>query len=487
MGFKEYLSENLVFLDGAMGTMLQSYGMKPGEKPEIWNLTHPDIISLVHKSYYNAGSNVVSTNTFGANALKFNDADLEKIIKSAVENAKKARCESDNNTPKFIALDIGPTGRLMAPFGDLEFDEAVAVFAKTVKLGVKYGVDLIIIETMNDAYETKAAVIAAKENSNLPILVSNAYSNGERLLTGETPAIMVALLEGLGVDAVGANCSFGPKQLLQIADQIAHKASIPTTLKPNAGLPQIVGGEIVYDVKADEFAQDTALMVKKGISAVGGCCGTTPEYIKRLIECTKGHKRCKNIQKQITVICSRTNAVEFDYNVVNMGEIKTPFCSQNIDSIINDALNLQDLQASIISINAKNCTDDIESLKNTVNEFQSMVDTPLMINFDSALVLENILRYYSGKAMVGKIASSQDALTMILPILKKYGGVAVIELENNINYLQLAQNTLNIAQKFGLCSKDIVFDIPLNQQRTTQLQQIKNKLNCHTMLEVEFI
>ena len=426
---------------------------------------------------------MVSTNTFGANSLKFSDEDLEQIIKAAVGNAENARREFNDNTERFIALDIGPTGRLMAPFGDLDFDDAVAIFGKTVALGVKYGVDLIIIETMTDAYETKAAVLAAKENSNLPILVSNAYSNGGRLLTGATPSIMVSLLEGLDVDAIGANCSFGPRQLSQVAEEIIQKSSLPTTLKPNAGLPQMVDGKVVYDVKADEFGAEVTLMVKKGISAVGGCCGTTPEYIRSLTDCSKGLIRCENTEKEITSICSRSKAVEFDGNCVTMGNIEIPFTCENMDDIIDAAFDLQDEEVNIISINAKNLDADSKLLKDAVNEWQSMIDIPLMINFDNPFVLENILRYYNGKAMVGDIAPEEKVLTEILPILKKYGGVAVIKLENNNDYLKISQKVIEKAQEFGIHKKNIIFDMSIGELRDAKLQEIKKQYGENSFID----
>ena len=250
MNFKEYFANNIVYLDGGMGTLLQANGLKPGEHPEHWNISHPEVITKIHKSYYDAGSNVVSTNTFGANSLKFGAEELEEIVKSAFENAKAARGDAKD---KFIALEIGPTGKLLKPLGDLDFEDAVAVFAQTVKLGVKYGADLIFIETMNDSYETKAALLAAKENSNLPVLVSNAYGEDGKLMTGANAAAMVAMVEGMGADAIGANCSLGPKQLRGVVEELLTNASIPVVLKPNAGLPKAVNGQTIFDVTPEEF------------------------------------------------------------------------------------------------------------------------------------------------------------------------------------------------------------------------------------------
>ena len=225
MELKSYLQENLIILDGGMGTLLQAQGLKAGELPERWNISNPSVITSIHKAYFDAGSNVVSTNTFGANALKYDDCELEKIIKCAANNAKKAKEESTSAQPKWIALDIGPTGKMRAPYGDLDFEKAVEIFAKTVKLGVKCGVDLILIETMNDSYETKAAVLAAKENSDLPVFVSNAYGEDGILMTGANPQAMVTMLEGLGVDAIGVNCSRGPKMLAPVVEKYLKYSS----------------------------------------------------------------------------------------------------------------------------------------------------------------------------------------------------------------------------------------------------------------------
>ncbi|MBQ7241319.1 MAG: homocysteine S-methyltransferase family protein, partial [Firmicutes bacterium] len=271
MDFREYLKNNIVYLDGGMGTLLQERGIAPGEYPERWNITHSDVIVDIQSSYYNAGSNVICCNTFGANSLRFDDNELDAVIKAAVENAKKAREISVGEQEKFIALDIGPTGKLLKPLGDLGFEDAVKIFAQMVKTGVKYGVDLIIIETMNDAYETKAALLAAKENSDLPVIVTNAYGEDGKLMTGASPAAMVALLEGMGVDAMGANCSLGPKQLRPVAEEFIKYASVPVVLKPNAGLPKSVCCQTVYDVTPDEFVEEMTDLIKKGVRVAGGC------------------------------------------------------------------------------------------------------------------------------------------------------------------------------------------------------------------------
>ena len=251
MNFREYLKNNIVYLDGGMGTLLQARGLLAGERPEEWNISHSDVIIDIQRQYFDAGSNVICSNTFGANILKFDEENLDKIIKAAFDNARAARDASIGKQSKFIALDIGPSGKLLSPLGDLDFEFAVEVFAKTVRLGVKHGAELIVIETMNDSYETKAALLAAKENSELPVIVTNAYGADGKLMTGATPEAMVALVEGMGADAVGANCSLGPKQLADVANKLIKCASVPVVLKPNAGLPKVIDGKTVFDVDAN--------------------------------------------------------------------------------------------------------------------------------------------------------------------------------------------------------------------------------------------
>ncbi|MBO6090240.1 MAG: homocysteine S-methyltransferase family protein, partial [Lachnospiraceae bacterium] len=287
MNILDYLKDHFLILDGGMGTLLQEAGLKPGELPERMNLSAPEVIKNIHKAYYDAGSNVVLTNTFGANPLKFDDEELDKSIAAAVQNAHAAADESVSDKEKFVALDIGPLGRLLKPYGDLEFEDAVSFYAKIVKVGVKYNPDLIFIETMNDSYDTKAALLAAKENSDLPVFVSNAYGSDGKLMTGATPASMVAMLEGMHADAIGANCSLGPKQLMGVLEEYIEYASVPVLIKPNAGLPRSVDGKTVYDVLPEEFAGDIKELLKKGVRITGGCCGTRPEYIKAVSDMAK--------------------------------------------------------------------------------------------------------------------------------------------------------------------------------------------------------
>lgn len=510
MNFREYLKNNIICLDGGMGTLLQERGLMPGEYPERWNITHPDIITEIHREYFNSGSNVVSTNTFGANALKFSDSELEEIIKSAVENVKRAKELSHSEEEKFIALDIGPSGKLLKPLGDLDFEDAVELFAKTVRLGAKYGVDLIFIETVNDSYEAKAAVLAAKENSDLPILVSNAYSEDGKLMTGASPDAMVVMLEGLGVDALGANCSLGPKQLRPIVEHLLECASVPVILKPNAGLPKSVDGKTVFDVTADEFSSETAELVKKGVRVVGGCCGTTPDYIEKLKRKISKLSPVPVTNKNLTAVSSYTHCVKFGDDPVLIGErinptgkkrLKQALIEKDTDYILNEAIGQQDRGVHILDVNVGLPEiNEKEMLTNSVCELQAVTDLPLQIDTSDISAMEAALRRYNGKAMVNSVNGKKESMDSVFPIVKKYGGlvVALTLDENGIpntadGRFKIAEKILFNAGKYGIDRKDIIFDTLAmtvsadNQAALTTLKalkRIKVELNCHTSLGV---
>lgn len=513
MNFKDYLKNHIVYLDGGIGTLLQAGGLKPGEYPERWNLSHHDVIIDIHKAYFDAGSNIVCTNTFGANCLKFADDELEQIIKAAVANAKKAREQSVQKGEKFIALDIGPSGKLLKPLGDLDFEDAVNVFSKTVKFGVKYGVDLIIIETMNDSYETKAALLAAKENSNLPVIVSNAYGEDGKLMTGAAPAAMVAMLEGMGADAIGANCSLGPRQLRGVAEELLQKASVPVILKPNAGLPKSINGKTVFDVTVDEFSDEVAALVKKGVRVVGGCCGTTPEYIASLYSKTSELAPVPIADKKITVVSSYTHAIEFGESPILIGErinptgkkrFKQALLENDIDYILSEGVNQQEKGVHILDVNVGlPDIDEVQMLKNTVCELQAIIDLPLQIDTSNIAAMEEALRRYNGKAMINSVNGKRESMEAIFPLVKKYGGlvVALTLDENGIpdtaqGRVKIAENILKVANKYGIDKKDIIFDtlamtISADNKAAvatlSSLKTIKNELGCHTSLGVSNI
>lgn len=510
MKITEYIKENILYLDGGMGTILQAQGLKSGELPERWNITHPDVITGIHRDYFNAGSNIVNTNTFGANSLKFESNELELIIKSAIENAKKAREESETEHPKWVALDIGPTGRMLAPYGDFDFEDAVKTFAQTVKLGVKYGAELIVIETMNDSYETKAALLAAKENSDLPVFVSNAYSEDGKLMTGADPSAMVAMLEGMGADAIGVNCSLGPKALSGIVGEYLKYASIPVILKPNAGLPKSVDGKTVFDVLPPEFAEDVTELIKKGVRIAGGCCGTTPEYIGELVK-KSGDVTVKPIEeKNITCVSSYTHAVVFDKKPVLIGErinptgkkrFKEALKANDIDYILKEGIAQEEKGVDILDVNVGLPEiDEVKMLKTAVCELQAIIDLPLQIDTSDITAMETAMRRYNGKAMINSVNGKQESMDAVFPLVKKYGGlvVALTLDESGIpdkadERLEIAKRILCEAEKYGIDKKDIIFD-PLaltisadtnaGKETLRAVELITNELGCKTSLGV---
>ncbi len=510
MKILDYLKNNILYLDGGMGTLLQKQGLRPGELPEVWNISHSEEIIKIHCDYFDAGSNLVSANTFGANILKFSDDELDEIIKAAVDNAKKARELSKTTHEKWIALDVGPTGRMLSPYGDFDFEDAVGVFAKTVRLGAKYGVDCIFIETMNDSYETKAAVLAAKENCDLPVFVSNAYGEDKKLMTGASPASMVAMLEGLGADAIGVNCSLGPKALFDVVSEYLKNASVPVILKPNAGLPKSVNGVTVYDVLPDEFAEDVSVLIKKGVRMAGGCCGTTPEYIKELVDKSKGISPVEITKKNDTVVSSYTHAVKFGNTPILIGErinptgkklFKEALRENNIDYILKEGISQQEKGAHILDVNVGLPEiDEVNMLKTAVCELQAIIDLPLQIDTSNIDAMEVSLRRYNGKAMINSVNGKKESMEKVFPLAKKYGGVIVALTldEDGIpqkaeGRLEIAKRILKEAKKYGIEKKDIIFDplaltISADNQAGSEtlraIELIKNELGAHTSLGV---
>ncbi|MBQ3284082.1 MAG: homocysteine S-methyltransferase family protein [Ruminococcus sp.] len=532
MDFKEYLQHNIVILDGGMGSLLQARGLQPGEAPERWNLTHADDIIDIQKAYYDSGSNVVNTNTFGANLLHFDEDELEDIIKAAIDNANAAREQSTADHAKFVALDIGPTGRLLKPMGDLDFEEAVSIFAKTVQIGVSYGVDLIMIETMNDSYETKAALLAAKENSDLPVIVSNAYSENGKLMTGASPAAMVALLESMGADAIGVNCSFGPDKLAPIVREYLRYASVPVLLKPNAGLPHSENGCTVYDILPEEFSQITACLVREGVRVAGGCCGTTPEYIKNLcdkINVTRATQESSSDnlynpsasclgtslyqREAYTVISSYTHAVFFTDDPVLIGErinptgkkrLKEALRSNELDYILGEGLKQQSAGAQVLDVNVGLPEiDEPAMLCRVVYELQAIIDLPLQIDTSDPVAMEKALRIYNGKPLINSVNGKQESMDAIFPLMKKYGGTAIALTldENGIpetaeGRVAIAKRIIDTAASYGIDKKDLIFDTLAmavcadnNAAKVTleSLSIIRHELGVHTSLGVSNI
>ena len=513
MSILEFTKDNLLFLDGGMGTLLQSQGLQPGELPERWNLTHPDVITAIHRDYYDAGSHVVNANTFGASCLKFGPDELESIVKAAMENARAAAAQSTGVQPKWVALDVGPLGRLLKPYGDLDFEEAVSVFSQTVRLGVKYGADLIFIETMNDSYETKAALLAAKENSQLPVFVSNAYGEDGKLMTGANPAAMVALLEGMGADAIGVNCSLGPKALAPIVEEYLKCASVPVLLKPNAGMPRVADGKTIFDVSPEEFAADSLDLIQKGVRIAGGCCGTTPAHIGALTQAAATVTPVPVTQKNNTVVSSYTHAVAFGNKPLLIGErinptgkkrFKEALKAGDMDYILKEGIAQEEQGAHILDVNVGLPEiDEVSILTAAVCELQAITNLPLQIDTSDPAAMESALRRYNGKAMVNSVNGKAESMGAIFPLVKKYGGVVVALTldEDGIpataeGRLVIARRILAEAEKQGIAKKDIIFDPlaltisadPASARETLEaVRRIRTELSCHTSLGVSNI
>ncbi len=513
MNILEAISEHLLLLDGGMGTLLQANGLAAGEHPERWNLEHPTLIQELHRAYFDAGSHVVSTNTFGANSLHFSLEELEAIIPAAVENAKAARESSIGKQEKFIALDIGPTGRLLKPYGDLDFEDAVRIFATTVRIGVRCGVDLILIETMNDSYETKAALLAAKENSTLPVFVSNAYGEDGKLMTGATPEAMATILEGLGADAIGVNCSFGPQALLPIARELVAATSLPVFLKPNAGLPREENGKTLYDVTPEAFAACLCEAVGSGVRAVGGCCGTTPAYIRALAAQVAGMQPiCVPVEPK-TRVASYTHTVTFGERPLLIGERINPtgkkrfrqaLCEHDMDYLLREGLRQEANGAHILDVNVgAPDVNEVTMLPEAVAELQAVLSLPLQIDTANPDALAAALRRYNGKPLINSVNGKEESIRTVLPLAKKYGGVVIALTldEDGIpataeGRVEIARRILLAAEQYGIDKKDIVFD-PLTltvsadaeAARVTleALVRIREELGCYTSLGVSNI
>ena len=476
MNIRERLGKELLFLDGGMGTLLQAEGLAPGELPETWNIEHPEKVEAIHRRYYEAGSDVVLANTFGANVCKFHDDryTVEEVIRAGIANAKRAGEQIGKET--YVALDMGPTGKLLKPMGDLDFDDAYEAFAEAVRYGEKYGADLIHIETMSDTYEVKAAILAAKENSSLPVFVTMIFDERGKLLTGGDVPSVVAMLEGLRVDALGLNCGLGPKQMLPILNDLRRYTSLPIIVKPNAGLPKQKNGETYYDVEPDEFARIMQEVVKGGACVIGGCCGTTPEHIKKLVEECKELPLREIEKKHDTIVSSYGQAVILDdmpriigerINPTGKKKFKEALKNEDMDYILKEAITQQDKGAHILDVNVGlPDIDEVAMMEKVVKELQSVTSLPLQIDTVDGKAMERAMRIYNGKPMINSVNGKQVSMDEVFPLIRKYGGVVVgltIDEEgipkDAEGRVRVAGKIINEAAKYGIDKKDIVIDV----------------------------
>ena len=512
MDIRKMLNETRLYFDGGMGTLLQAKGLKAGEKPEEWNITHTEEITKIHLDYLKAGSNIITSNTFGANPLK--TEKYCEFISAAIKNAKEAISRFDGDKEKcFVAFDIGPTGRMLEPLGDLPFEKAVEVFRLAAQEGEKNGADLIIIETMNDSLETKAAVLGAKEGSKLPVFVSNVFDERGKLMTGADARAMIAMLEGLGVDAVGMNCSLGPKQMLPVIADYVKYSSLPVMVSPNAGLPRSENGKTVFDVDSEEFSDIMAEIARMGVGVLGGCCGTTPEYIRKTVEKTRNIPFVKPPKKNYTLVSSYTHAVEIGDEPVLIGErinptgkpkFKDALRRGDIDYIVAEGVKQQEKGVHILDVNVGLPEiDEDKMLSDSVKALQAVLDLPLQLDSVRASSLEKAMRIYNGKPLINSVNGKKESMAEILPLVKKYGGVLIALTIDENGIPDTAEGRLGIARKIvlecekqGIDRKDIIVD-PLamavssdkNSGRVTleSVGLIKKELGVKTSLGVSNI
>ena len=522
---RDLLGKQQLFFDGGTGTILQGMGLKPGELPETWNLKHPDRIVQLHYNYFSAGANIIKSDTFGAFITKF-PLELERIIKAAIENANEARDKAlKDHDNLYIAFDISSTGKLLKPMGDLDFEDCINLYKKTFRIALPFAkdgkIDCILIETMNDGYETKAAVLAAKEvmeelglvdgdpaapgtRGTIPILVTNVYDKECRTLSGSTPETMVAMLEGLGVDAIGVNCSLGPEDMIPAVERLCKAASVPVIVNPNAGLPKVVNGKTVFDVSATDFVKSMekiAAIPSKCAKILGGCCGTTPEYIIGVRDKVLGDREegevsplaamaspfpptpsagdtpatppvdslgCVSSNSQIVYFGGSNPTVLIGERINPTGKkkFKEALRNKDIPYIIHQGIEQEEAGAQVLDVNVGLPEiDEKEMMLTVMEELQSVTTLPLQIDTTNAQVMEAALRRYNGKPMINSVNGKQEIMNQVFPLVKKYGGLVVALTldedgipETSARRIEIAKKIYAEAEKYGIAKKDIIID-----------------------------
>lgn len=468
---KQLNLNNFLIFDGGMGTMLQASGMKAGELPESYNISSPEIIANIHKTYIDAGAQVITTNTFGANRFKLTGTDLSlsEVIVSGVTIAKSTAKD------KLVALDIGPLGQLMEPYGNLSFNDAYEAFKEQVLIGTKAGADLILIETMSDIYEAKAAILAAKENSHLPVICTMTFQDNGRTLTGTDPLTMVNILQNLGLTALGVNCSLGPKEMMPVILEILKHATIPVMVQPNAGLPKLINNETVFDINPGEFAAYALEMARAGATILGGCCGTRPEHIAALKDILKDLKPLKPQGKPITAASSSTRTEILGRNVKIIGErinptgkklLKAALVSGDMDYILKEAINQKDKGAHILDVNVGLPEIDEKALMiEAIEEIQGIVNLPLQIDSVTPDVIEAGARICNGRPIINSVNGDEKIMDAIFPIAKKYGCLIIgLTLDHKgipktaKERLEIARRIINKAKSYGIPKESIIID-----------------------------
>ena len=513
MGFLERLGKEMLLFDGAMGTQLQARGLGAGELPEVWNLTHPDDVADIQSAYVQAGCDILKTNTFGANALKFEGTPytVEQIVQSAVGIAKRAAAKAPREV--LVALDMGPTGKLLKPYGELEFCKAYELYKEQVLAGAQ-DADLILIETMGDLYEIKAAVLAAKENSDLPVVVTMIFDEQAKLLTGADIETALVTLEALGVDMLGFNCGLGPRQMLPFVQELLRYTSTPVAVNPNAGLPVCVNGVTSYNVTPEAFAEELFKIAScAGVQAVGGCCGTTPAHIGAAARVCKAISPVPVKKKDFTAVTSYGKTVRIGDTPVLIGErinptgkkrLKEALLAGETSYIFAEAVAQADKGAHILDVNVGlPGIDEPAVLESTVQGLQRITDLPLQIATSDPAAMERALRIYNGKPLINSVNGKRESMETVFPLAKKYGGAVVCLTldESGIpasaeGRIRIAERILETAAKYGIEKKDLLFDTLAmtvstgadNAKITLEaLDYIRHTLGVHTVLGVSNI
>ncbi|MCI9530199.1 MAG: dihydropteroate synthase [Lachnospiraceae bacterium] len=513
MNFKEQLGKKLLFFDGAMGTLLQKQGLKPGELPEIWNITKEEIILNIHKRYLEAGADIIKANTFGINPFKMEGTGYtcEELTKKGIGLVKRAIAETGKEA--YTALDIGSLGKLLEPLGDLPFEKAYEAFCPMCIAGEQAGADLCLIETMNDTYEMKAAVLAAKEHTSLPVVATMVFDESGKLLTGADMEAAVAMLEGLRVDAIGLNCGFGPDVMKGFLPKLREICSLPLVLNPNAGLPVVVDGKACFQVEPGVFAIVMKEIAQEGVSVLGGCCGTTPSHIQALVEACKGMEPLAVTDKNRSVVSSYTHAVAFGDRPRIIGErinptgkprFKQALREKDMEYIYREALAQQDRGAHILDVNVGLPEiDEVGMMREAVAGLQGITGLPLQIDTSDGAAMEAAMRLYNGKPLVNSVNGKQESMDTVFPLVAKYGGMVVCLTLDEGGIPSTAEGRIKIAEKiiaeaakYGIGKKDLLIDTLAmtistgqeNAQATLDaLEYVRRKLGIHTVLGVSNI
>ncbi|MDD5433940.1 MAG: homocysteine S-methyltransferase family protein [Nitrospira sp.] len=501
----------MLLLDGSMGAMLQLRGLPPGYAPDLWNLEKPDVISDIHREYIKAGSNIILTNTFGASRLRLTEYDAEnrlrEINQEAVKIARKAAGDS-----VFVAGDVGPCGSTVYPLGELPFDDAVDIFHEQIEVLVKSGCDLIVIETMFDLIEIRAAVIAAKRaGGNIPVLASMTFTQDGLTDTGSDPETAATVLEGLGVDIIGTNCSTGPEEMVQVVKNMSVATNSFICAQPNAGLPVNVGGKTVFPKSPSEMASFAEQFVDAGVNILGGCCGTTPDYIHLLSQKIKRHKPLQRKNYKGLKISSRSKTIYTGtgFPFLKIGEKINPTGRKafgeairegRMDMVITEARSEFDAGSMALDVNVGvPMTDESGNMGRAVEAIQTVVDLPLVIDSSSIEAIEKGLKVYAGKALVNSVNAETERMDLLLPIIKKYGAAVIALVAGNdipetaSERLMNAEKILEQALKYGIRKEDIIFDClaltvsaaqAASAQTLETIRLIKQELGCPTILGI---